>query len=191
MKKYLLIALIILTFGNYGCCQGITSLFNTAKKPRLSDSLGYHTKNQYFPLIRAEKENCILSVDQSKVHFLYGTIYNNAKDCYLQVPVKLTNKSADTLKYIGMSCSWWDIYRTDNQSIKIFPPDICYKNAPMVYKLAPYQEIIVNIIVVFPKKAIKLQSFKIGMVMQKVTEFSHPGNIIWANSVLIPVVLSR
>lgn len=195
-----------MTFGKYAYCQDIAAFSNIVKKANQSDSSGYYFKTQHFPIVRVEKENCILSVDQSKVHFLYGPTYNSAKNCYLQVPVKLTNRSADTLKYIGMSCSWWDIYQTDNKDLRIFPTNVCFKNSSITFELAPYHETNANIVIMYPKKAIKAQSFKIGMLIHKVVDLkqkrnvqaneiaisaSPVGYILWTDDILIPVVLSR
>ncbi len=140
---------------------------NPVAKLTATDSLRRHSNIQYFKTPVTGKDEYVLSVDQSKVVFLYGSKYDNAREYYVQVPVKLTNKSADTLKYRSMSCSWWDIYRTDNQKLKVFAPDICWKNSEITCLLPPYKEVVKYVIVVVPKEKSKLIIFKVGMAIQK------------------------
>lgn len=54
------------------------------------------------------------------------------------IKTSLYNKSADTLTYLRMSCSWADAYTTDNDSLRIeFTP--CFQNGPLVMTLLPHQ----------------------------------------------------
>lgn len=57
---------------------------------------------------------------------------------YYTVRTTLTNFSGDTLKYISMSCSWWDFYSVDNELLRV-EPGLCDKNTYVFLKLAPGQ----------------------------------------------------
>ena len=116
------------------------------------------------------------------------------QDCLI-IPVKLTNNSSDTLKYIGMSCSWWDIYQTDNPQVSILEPNIeCYKNGLTVLEIAPNHSVVVNIPVGYEDEQTKGNHFKIGMILEKYIENKQivelnkfdTNNIIWSNEVTIP-----
>jgi hypothetical protein len=98
-----------------------------------------------------------------------------------------------------MSCSWWDIYRADNQKIKVFSPNICYKNSSITCIVPPHQFAIRNIIVLVPKEMASV-IFKIGMAVQRKFENNLLKNkkevwqtsitpadqhVIWSNYVLV------
>ena len=132
--------------------------------------------------------------------FLYKLTPNNFKvkqekqDCIL-IPVTLTNNSNDTLKYIGMSCSWWDIYEIDNSQINILQlNEIYYKNGPAIITIAPNTSSVVNLPIGWIKGQTKTTEFRIGMILQKyidnkqIIDFSklETNNIIWSNEVTIP-----
>lgn len=131
-----------------------------------ADSLCRNSRITYFTVSPPAVEGFILSVDQTKVEVLHGPLYDGAREYYVQVPVKLTNTSADTLRYLSMSCSWWDIYRTDNQKLNIFSPNICFKNSPITCLVPPHQFVIRNFIVLVPKEMASV-IFKIGMTVQR------------------------
>lgn len=56
----------------------------------------------------------------------------------LLIKVILLNNSADTIKYMGMDCSWQDSYLIDNDRWSIFV-NVCFKNGPHIYSIPPYQ----------------------------------------------------
>jgi hypothetical protein len=185
---------------NCGYAQDLTF------KPRLiltkltaADSLRKNSSITYFTASRPAIEGFVLSVDQTKVEILRGPLYDGAREYYVQLPVKLTNTSADTLRYLSMSCSWWDIYRTNHQKINVFSPNICYKNSPITCLVPPHQFVIRNIIVLVPKEMASV-IFKIGMAVQRKFENNLLKNkrevwrtsitpadqhVIWSNYVMV------
>ncbi|WDF79126.1 hypothetical protein PQ469_03775 [Mucilaginibacter sp. KACC 22773] len=198
MKKHFVITFILSMAVNCGYAQDLTF------KPRriltkltAADSLRKNSSVTYFTASRPVIESFVLSVDQTKVEVLHGPLYDGAREYYVQVLVKLTNTSADTLRYLSMSCSWWDIYRTDNQNINVFSPNICYKNSPITCLVPPHQFVIRNIIVLVPKEMASV-IFKIGMAVQRkfvnsllkdevLLSSIAPTNqhIIWSNYVMV------
>jgi hypothetical protein len=191
----------MLSFAEPGFCQQAASFLITSRKLKPVDSIDYRTKIQYFPVISVNREDYILSVDESKIEFMYGVPYTSAKYNYLKVPVTLTNASETTLRYFSMSGSWWDIYRTDNPNLKVFAQHSCYKNLSVILSLSPHQYIKRDVIIEVPKKESVAIAFKIGiMILQKELDndysinakptqplFSTPGmqRLIWSNYVMI------
>ncbi|QEC78057.1 hypothetical protein [Mucilaginibacter ginsenosidivorax] len=167
MKKHFLITFILSMAVNCGYAQDFTfKPRSILTKLTAADSLRWNSSIAYFTASPPAVEGFILSVDQTKVDVLHGPLYDGAREYYVQVPVKLTNTSDDTLRYLSMSCSWWDIYRTDHQKIKIFSPNSCYKNSPITCIVPPHQFVIRNIIVLVPKEMASV-IFKIGMTVQR------------------------
>jgi hypothetical protein len=165
-----LIGFVLLIFVNHGYGQSL-SLFSRPKGTHVTnltaaDSLRQQSNIVYFTSPKEGGGGLVLSVDQTKVEVLHGPLYDGAREYYVQVSVKLTNTSADTLRYLSMSCSWWDIYRTDHQKIKVFSPNICYKNSPITCVVPPHQFVIRNIIVLVPKEMASV-ILKIGMAVQR------------------------
>jgi len=200
LKKRFLIVFVLLVFVNHGYGQSL-GLFSRPKGTHVTnltaaDSLRRHSNIAYFTSFPTEG-GFVLSVDQTKVEVLHGPLYDGAREYYVQVPVKLTNTSADTLRYLSMSCSWWDIYRTDNQKLNIFSPNICFKNSPITCLVPPHQFVIRNIIVLVPKETASV-IFKIGMTVQRKFENSllkdrillssitpADQHVIWSNYILV------
>lgn len=116
------------------------------------------------------------------------------KEDVLTISVTLSNNSKDTLKYIGMQCSWWDSYEIDDPQISILQPTPCYKNGPTIKAMAPYSSSVVNLLIAVPKKLGKSAKFKIGMILQKYVDKSQgvdfsrsqPGNVIWTDEIQVP-----
>jgi len=168
------------------------------------DYLGKPPKPIFYQLTQQDKLNYTLSagtpIKIKRDTFLYKLTPNNFKvkqekqDCIL-IPVTLTNNSNDSLKYIGMSCSWWDIYEIDNSQINILQlNEIYYKNGPAIITIAPNTSSVVNLPIGWIKGQTKTTEFRIGMILQKyidnkqIIDFSklETNNIIWSNEVTIP-----
>jgi hypothetical protein len=196
----LTITLIALAFAEPDFCQQVTLFLKTPKRFNPVDSFDYRSKIQYFSAMPANREKYILSVDQSKIEFLYGVPYISAKYNYLKVPVTLINASETTLSYFRMSGSWWDIYKTDNQIAKVFAQSSCYKNSIITLSLAPHQHIEKDIVIEVPKEVNMAFDFRIGITLKKNMSSVYsingkptqlflltPGNesIIWSNYVMI------
>jgi hypothetical protein len=203
LKKHFLIIFVLLVSINHGYAQSL-SLFSRPKDIHVTnltvaDSISRCSNLNYFPVV-ADDENYTLSVDQSKIEFLYGVPYTSAKYNYLKVPVMLINTSATTLRYFSMSGSWWDIYETDNQNLKVFAQSSCYKNSRIILSVPPNQYIEKDIIIEVPKEESKAIAFKVGMVLQRELENVHSINakptqlsfliparqsLIWSNYVMV------
>ncbi len=154
----------------------------------------------FYQLTQTDKQSYTLSIGKplkiKRDTFIYKLMPNGyqlkqIKEDYAVIQVTFTNNSDDTLKYIGMSCSWWDIYRTDNPQITILQPNVeCYKNGPTVIKIAPKASSVVTLTILLSKPT----GFKIGMVLQKYTDDKQPiylnaiqtNNFIWSNEVRLP-----
>lgn len=150
-----------------------------------------------------DKQNYILSVSSplkiKRDTFIYKLMPNGyqpkqIKEDYAVIQVTFTNNSDDTLKYIGMSCSWWDIYKIDNSQMAILQPDDgCFKNGPTVIAIAPKTSSAVNLTILFPKQLSKATNFRIGMILQKYTKGHglylnkfQSNNTIWSNEAIVP-----
>jgi hypothetical protein len=157
-----------------------------------------------YPLIQLDKNSYTLTVGQpikiKQDTVLYKMTPNNykikqEKQSYITVPVTFTNNTDDTLEYVGMSCSWWDIYTTNNAEINILQPkDNCYKNGPTVTKLAPKISSVVYLSIAYPVH-VNTSSVRIGMIFKKHTNGKNDiyipavqkSNVIWANEVFLPI----
>jgi len=203
LKKRFLIVFVLLAFtgGNYAHDLSLFAKSGAAHAINLTaaESVSQHSNINYFPIVAGD-ESYTLSVDQSKIEFLYGVPYTSAKYNYLKVPVMLINTSATTLRYFSMSGSWWDIYETDNQNLKVFAQSSCYKNSRIILSVPPNQYIEKDIIIEVPKEESKAIAFKVGMVLQRELENVHSINakptqlsfliparqsLIWSNYVMV------
>lgn len=84
-------------------------------------------KSQIKPLTASDRKNYVITIDQNKVWTLkYSLPKNNYYGkVVLFVPMKFTNNSNDTLKYMTMSCSWEEFYLTDRKEIATVPSESC------------------------------------------------------------------
>jgi len=157
-----------------------------------------------YALIQQDKDSYILSVGQpikiKQDTVLYKMTPNNykirqEKQSYITIPIKFTNNTDDTLNYVSMSCSWWDIYITNNADLCILQPkDNCYKNGPTVIQLAPKTSSVVYLSIAYPEHS-DISSVRIGMVFQKHVNGKNDiyipvvrkDNVIWSNEVLLPI----
>lgn len=150
-----------------------------------------------------DKQNYTLSVSNpfkiKRDTFIYKLMPNDyqpkqIKEDYAVIQVTFTNNSNDTLRYIGMSCSWWDIYRTDNAQIIIAQPDVkCFKNGPFEIKIVPKVSSVVELTILLAKTLAKGTDFKIGMIVQPydgkgLAYFNkfQTNNMTWSNVIQVP-----
>lgn len=155
------------------------------------------------------KSGYILRADQEAVKWKDTTYYiaSELRSCrYARIPVTLTNITADTLKYIDMSCSTLDIFTTNLKYIRISQNlDNCFKNNPTMFKLAPYASMKFELPIYFfsiytgAKQVLTTKEFKIGMGVLKYTGkifmaggFQDIGlmmrnneNLVWSNTITI------
>jgi len=186
MRKYLLFV-ILLGFSAFAYAQSSHRMAKSTIKP----------------LTATDRKNYVLMIDQGKVS---KSKYSLPKNNYygktvLFVPVKLTNSSNDTLKYITMSCSWEEFYTTDNQHTAIIPGKPCEKNIPKELAIAPHAGVMVKVPVIKIQHAKK---FRIGMALIKLDRGNDLGyffdvdwigflnrdkernNVIWSNPIELP-----
>jgi hypothetical protein len=157
----------------------------------------------YYQLTEKDKKNYVLSIDQKEIRTPVDITIRKKRYQYTSLPVKFTNYSADTLKYINMDCSWTDIYFTNNKAVQ-FEKQLCFKNEPHVITVLPGQTVIINFPVIMrPEERNSDQKFRIGMSVQKAIKrqvhsiddvpdfpfdyFLRPetANLIWSNEVEI------
>ena len=150
-----------------------------------------------YTLSEKDKKIYILSIDQRKISKPRDTVMYNKKGYYLNVPLRLYNNSNDTLKYLNMSCSSFEIFQTDNKNISVTIHG-CDNNFPVVFHVAPHKSSTIDIHVIFNITYVKIGAkFKMGMHLQKYIGHDHfdfdsdkvaksKTNLIWSNSIKIP-----
>jgi len=165
-------------------------------------NIGKPIQPVFYQLTEQDKHNYILTAGRplkiKQDTFIYKLTPGNFQPVQekcdaVVIPVTFINNSNDTLQYIGMSCSWWDIYKTDSPQIYISEGDNgCYKNGPVVIKVAPKTSSVVNLDIVVKKKQGQTANFRIGMVLEKAVDgksslgFTLPqmsNNVIWTNEI--------
>ena len=178
-------------FSNYA--QILNQLVNSKR----IDSLLKSPLPTYYALTEEDKKDYILSINQKAIKAPTDTIIFGIKYSVTYLPVRFTNYSRDTLKYIDMDCTWLDCYFTNNNRVK-FEQQICFKNEPYIYEIAPQHSLSINIPIVLNDNGSSLnQKFRIGISLQKYIDNSQllnfdafnyflrseTSNIIWSNEV--------
>ena len=124
------------------------------------------------------------------------TVFGGNKCLVTYCPLTLTNSTSDTLRYAGMSASWWDIYDIDNKGFSLAADYWnVFKNGPVVHVLPPHQSITKDIKIITYKDYYRGEKIKIAMHLQKVVPIPVAGDIksigsdsnyiIWSNEVTI------
>jgi hypothetical protein len=157
---------------------------------------------------KSSNKGYVLSIDQDKIGRPQDSVVNKRTYEFVLVPIKLSNFTGDTLKYITMTCSWDVIFKFNKKGVSIRGWN-CDSNFPAVFTIAPHKSFTYKIPVLVEKNAITGNySFKIGMYLFKYREhggfrefdnfldskllISHHSNnkayknIIWSNEVMIP-----
>ena len=186
MKRYLLLFALLLA----SMFSGVAQIMRIPKYKPVANP----------KLTAADREKFILSVDQIKIR-PYDSVYTDYKSKqnknghYLSIPVKLTNTSVDTLKYMTMSCSWFEFYCTDNNDIN---PVVwgCDKNVPHLLLLAPHQSNTIQVAFYISENRGKENDLRIGMILKIVKSNSDffsfnqtrkdKQDVIWSNPITIP-----
>lgn len=139
--------------------------------------------------------NYWLYIPKSKIPLLKDTIFNREKCFITQCPLMLYNNTSDTLKYMTMSASWWDIYYIDNQNFALAADWWnVFKNSSQLIVLPPHQSITRSIGIITYKGYYRGQKLRIAMSLQRIG-FELPGfmvqlkpkttNMIWSNQVTL------
>jgi|GEM_PF-1100857 len=154
----------------------------------------------YYALTKEDRKQYVFSIDQNAIKKAHDTTIFNNKELVINIPLKFTNYSNYTLKYLGMDCSWLDYFFTDNKSIE-FVRQICFKNEPCVNTILPHHTIRITIPIVL-KRNVKIidRKFRIGMSLQKYIDHNdswdfdpfkyflrvETSNMIWSNQIQLP-----
>jgi hypothetical protein len=155
----------------------------------------------YAPLTDADRKNYIVSIDQQELRPPQMSNPGVATSrYYMNIDLKITNNSSDTLKYLSMWCSWSDILKTDNSKLHI-SGNYCSADHPEVKMILPYKTDTYKLFVVLKREAVVAGTpFKIGMSIykfinkQQLKGFNsgnpsfkdNTANLIWSNTVQIP-----
>lgn len=152
----------------------------------------------YYTLTAEDKKHFVLSVDRSKVStqkYVTSDAYGTDAPKLMLVPVRLTNSSKDTLKYISMWCSWEDFYKVDNIKAAHIDQKACEKNFPIKVIVLPGESTQVMVPVI---KGMQKGKFRIGLLLLRCFDkgpyfdFQHiddyrkrneSSNTIWSNEI--------
>jgi len=140
-----------------------------------------------------DKQNYTLSINQKEIERLHDTVIFKKKYFVSYITIKLSNNSTIALNYITYSCSWDDLFHSNNKAIEVCQSP-CESNYPIVKSLA-VRKIEVFILPVILKKRLSDIRFKIGMNLfldnaANRQLFPLPvdklDNVIWSNEVKLP-----
>jgi hypothetical protein len=174
----------------------IEPTYEEDKKLRLKEPIPV-----YYALTKEDRKNYTLSIDQHKITKSYTTLRYAANDEHtvVSIPSKFTNNSNDTLRYMSMSCSWWDFYQITIKGTDFWSNSDCTKNIPQKIMVPPHTSLITLVQIIYKKGSIATGTkFKIGMSLQKFVSWKQPydadtyllrpetSNLIWSNEVKIP-----
>lgn len=135
---------------------------------------------------------------RSKDYTLYAytrLVYTKGTKTYLVANVRLTNNTADTLRYLSWSCSYWEFYMVKSKRLTGFDK-ICLRNLPCLKVLPPHRSDSVSLTyTVIAARSADPIKYKIGMEIAK-DEGDNGKNqllhrpmkytIIWADEVKYP-----
>ncbi|HEY2580640.1 MAG TPA: hypothetical protein VGI43_02485 [Mucilaginibacter sp.] len=150
----------------------------------------------YYKLTDQDRKNYILNIDQKKIKAPHDTIIYKTKYNLAYVTVKLSNYSKDTLKYMIMSCSWYDQFQVNNKKLTIFGWP-CDGNFPVERIIIPHKSASFGVPIIVTKGSSKTETFKIAMNLfmgnKKNQDFLFESpdkykavNLIWSNEVELP-----
>ena len=149
-----------------------------------------------YVLTARDKMNYTLSIDQQQISKANIAVHDHKRYGQAFLPVKLTNNSNDTLKYISMTCDWDFLYQTDNKDIQV-PRHSCYTNFNIIKKVPPHQSFTDNVRVDFQEKSSLKTRLKMSLYLKKYVdkkdmEFPdrsamNQANFIWSNEIEIPI----
>ena len=105
-------------------------------------SAGYSQKHQtQKPLTDKERKEYILSINQQKLDRKSDKYTSTGESGYASIPIILFNNSSDTLTFLQMTCSWQEIFTTNNVNIGVNATENCDSNFPRNIKVAPINSI--------------------------------------------------
>jgi len=101
----------------------------------------------YYALTKEDRKQYVFSIDQNAIKKAHDTTIFRDKELVIDIPLKFTNYSDDTIEYLSMDCTWLDYFFTDNKRIE-FAKQICFKNEPCVDTILPHHTINIYIPIV-------------------------------------------
>jgi hypothetical protein len=164
-------------------------------------ALGQRVKSKFkSSLTDKEKQTYVLHADQNKISKARDTTFGDKRKWrYINPEITLSNLSDDTLNYINMTCSTYDIFTLNNKNTTIRGWG-CDKNIPHEYKIPPHKNSTFNFIMYFDKNH-RGKKFKFGIylirpetkqwgfgIMESFWKSKVPFKncLIWSNDVTIP-----
>ena len=195
-KPYLIIfSMLIILGSSYNYLTAQTSKKTKSSIIQLTKRHTQRKTDVFKELTAQDRKNYLLIIDQRKIGKLHDTILYRGKCKVFNVPVKLSNISNDTLRYLSMSCSWDESFSIDNKNLNILVWG-CDKNVPVDKLVLPHNSVVYNI-PVLTDGTIESNKFRIGMnlliVNKKNKRFTwdlilsdyKTKNLIWSNPVTV------
>jgi len=184
--------------------------FVTAQTSKKADSgiikllIKQHTQPKpdvFKELTVQDRKNYVLTIDQSKIGKPHDSVvyklHHKRKCKVFNVPVKLSNLSNDTLRYLSMTCSWGDSFSIDNKNLSILGW-VCESNFSIKKFIVPHKSMTYSVPVAVTNGDIRDDKFRVGMnlliVDKKNKRFTwglipsdfKTKNLIWSNEVQLP-----
>jgi hypothetical protein len=144
------------------------------------------------PITNPILKGYILTI-QSNAFRSYDTIIHKKTYTIFHIPVKLTNSTKAPLKYITMTCSWYDIFHLNNKHFEIYGW-ACDSNYPIVAIVFPNKSTTFVLLIIKRKISASIETLKVGMNIfidnaGNRNLFPLPvekkDNVIWSNEVKV------
>ncbi len=140
----------------------------------------------------------LLEIDPQKMGIPRDTLINKRKKGeVLTIPVKFSNLSNQTFRYLSMSCSWFEFFETNNKSVEIVPWD-CDANISTVRTVLPHSFEIYKLPILLSGNYLSGEKFSVGIKLIEVTKENEKSmidvmdfrslknHLLWSNVVQIP-----
>ena len=151
-----------------------------------------------FSFSKADTPSYRLNILESQLPLLKDTVFNNKKCLITHCRLALINNSNDTLKFIAMSTSWWDLYTLNNKNYE-FAADYwnVFKNSLEKIVVPPHSSSIKMLPVITFKGYNRGQQLRVGMSLQRLgyelpninisalERMPKTTNVIWSNAITV------
>ena len=153
-------------------------------------------------LTAQDRKNYSLTIDQTKTWKRHTVTRHSKKFDFTLVPLTLTNHSNTILRYSVFSCSWYEIYRTNNPAVLVDTWN-CDTNLPDVATILPHKSLVKNIPVLIDRNMKgHVLRFRLGIHLNKILKgdtkieliHNYSGQpdkykniLIWSNEVSMPL----
>jgi len=189
-KPYLIIVFSMLLGSSYNFVAAQTSKITDPGIIQLTKRHTQPKPDVFKELTAQDRKNYLLTIDQSKIGKPHDKVFN--------VPVKLSNLSNDTLRYLSMTCSWEVFFSINNKKLN-FSGWVCDSNFPIDKLVSPHKSVTYNI-PVLTDGPIRDNKFRIGINLFIINRQSRnfilysamrsfdfkTKNLIWSNEVQLP-----